>query len=51
MELPPLARGTDLLAADDEIYFGITPAGAGNSWLPAHLAVPTWNYPRWRGEQ
>ena len=50
MELPPLARGKLVYHQAYLHLSGITPAGAGKTGLEGNLAVPIWNYPRWRGE-
>ena len=51
MGSPPLARGTGATCSPYCVPCGITPACAGNSLLPFHIAHHSWDHPRLRGEQ
>ena len=48
---PPLARGTGTGSESIKDFGGITPACAGNSFLPASFYIQSRDHPRLRGEQ
>ena len=48
---PPLARGTGFLRAPTKSGTGITPACAGNRFMPSFSPLSPWDHPRLRGEQ
>ncbi len=48
---PPLARGTAIQVSNAGMLIGITPACAGNRYLPASPSLCCQDHPRLRGEQ
>ena len=48
---PPRVRGTAITEAEAANIFGITPACAGNSWLPGDSTTSSRDHPRVCGEQ